>query len=129
MTSPEHTTILNCASQLENALQSNIREVAHHLVKEGFISEEVYDDVIDPRSMLSAAAKAGMLVTGIRQKVKANSQHYEELMSYFRQYQDKYVDIIKILDDSYSASLVLNSAPPTATVSNEQHPPAGLIYS
>ena len=104
--SPEHVTILKCVSQLENVLRSD-REITHHLVREGFISEGAYDDVIDPRSMLSAAAKAGMLVTGIRQKVKANSQHYEELMSYFRQYQDKYADIIKILDKTYLE--VLNS--------------------
>ncbi len=71
----EHSTILNCASKLAIALRSD-NDIAHYLVREWFISEEVYDEVIAPKSMLSAADKAGMLVTGIRNKVRTNSQYY-----------------------------------------------------
>ncbi len=119
----QHTTILKCASQLETALRSD-RDITHYLVRERFISEEVYDDVLDPRLMLSATDKAGMLVTGIRQKVKTNSQYYSKLMRYFYGNRDKYVDIIQTLEDSYSASPALISA---TTASHEEHSPEGRL--
>ncbi len=81
MSSPDHITIslLNSTSKLETALRSD-RDITHYLFKEGFISETVHDDVLDPRSMPSAADKAGMLVAGIRKKVKDNFEHYNKLM-------------------------------------------------
>ncbi len=122
MSSLEYCTILKCVSQLETALRSD-RDITHYLVREGFISERVYDDVLDPRSMLSAADKAGLLVTGIRQKVKANSQYYSKLMTYFYGNSDKYVDIIQTLED-HSASPALIS---TTTASHEEHSPEGWL--
>ncbi len=119
MSSPEHSTILNCASQLETALRSD-RDITHHLVKEGFISEGVYDDVLDPKSMLSVTDKAGMLVAGIRQKVKTNSQYYTKLMGYFSANKAKYVDIIQTLEEAY---LPLTSA--STTASHKEHPSKG----
>ena len=119
----EYSAVLKCASQLETALRSD-RDITHYLFKEGFISEGVYEDVLDPRSTLSAADKAGLLVTGIRQKVKINSQYYSKLMRYFSENKDKYVDIIQTLKDSYSASPALISA---TTASHEEHSPEGWI--
>ncbi len=55
----------------------------------------VYDDVNNP---LSASEKAGLLVTGIKNKVKLNSENYYQLMRYFHQ---MYGDIADILDKEY----------------------------
>ncbi len=122
MSSLEHTTILKCASQLETSLRSD-RDI---LVMERFISERVYDNVLDPRSMFSASDKAGLLVTGIRKKVKTNSQYFSKLMRYFYENKDKYVDIIQTLEDSYSASPALISA---TTLSHEEHSKVNTVAS
>ncbi len=65
------------------------------------ITLKVYEDVINPRSKLTAIEKAGELVSGIRRRVGLNSDNFEKIMSYFRQYSDKYADIIEILDRTY----------------------------
>ncbi len=61
----------------------------------------VYDDVNNP---LSASEKAGLLVTGVKNKVKLNPKNYHQLMRQFHQDRRMYGDIADILDKEYLKS-------------------------
>ena len=113
MSSPEYNTLLQCADKLELALYSD-RGAAYHFNKKGYISDEVCDNVLDPKSTLSKIEKAGELVSGIKRKTKLDPKYYHELMKYFRDDKEKYADIIKILDESYQEL----SAPVSTTTDN-----------
>ena len=73
----------------------------HFLHNEGFITQEVHDDVLNPRSMLSSHQKAGQLVTGIRNKVELSAQSYFILLDYLRLGGNQYENIVSILDNEY----------------------------
>ncbi len=66
--SKEYITLVNCTAKLVIALRSDTA-ILHFLDKEGFIKPNIYEDVSNPKSMLSASEKAGLLVTGIKDKV------------------------------------------------------------
>ena len=78
----EAQTVVNCAKYLEVAFKGLDRDLVHYLHREGFISQEVYDEVLYPRSMLSLAQKAGQLVTGIRTKVSLSPLHYVKFLEH-----------------------------------------------
>ncbi len=111
----EYKTILRCIEELELALKSD-GDILNFLDREGFIKEpNVYDKVKNPISLLSDAEKAGLLVTGIKDKVKLNPKNYHKLMRHFHHDRRLYGDIADILDKEYRKQ---------GGVSEEVHPPA-----
>ena len=88
---------VNCASQLATALHSD-KDIPHHLRANGFLTEEIYDDVINPRSMHSASDKADELVSGIRRRVKQSPTNFHKLVDSLRNKEGKYKDILEILE-------------------------------
>lgn len=96
----EYRTIVNCSRYLETALKFD-RDVVYFLNCEDFITQEVCDDVLHGRSMLTSAQKAGQLVTGIRNKVSLSPQYYSKLVEYLSQDRRKYGGIVDILDREY----------------------------
>ena len=100
--SKEYSTIVECEGLLETALKSD-REIAQFLHQQGFITTENYDVVISPRSMLSVADKAGILVEGIRDKVRLNSNNYKKFIEHLVKNETRYGDILRILDDKKRA--------------------------
>ena len=97
----EFRTVVSCTEQLETALRSIDRDIVHVLHREGFITQEVCDDVLNPRSMLNDHQKAGALVTGIRNKVELSAQNYHTLVNHLRQSGKQYGSIVDILDREY----------------------------
>ena len=110
----EYKTILRCIEELELALKSD-GDILNFLDREGFIKPNVYDKVKNPISLLSDAEKAGLLVTGIKDKVKLNPKNYHKLMRHFHQDRRLYGDIADILDEEYRKQ---------GGVPEEIHPPA-----
>ncbi len=96
----EYKTILQCTEELEIALESD-KAILNFLDREGFIKPSIYEDVNNPKSMLSASEKAGLLVTGIKNKVKLNPKNYHKLMRHFHHDRRLYGDIADILDEEY----------------------------
>ena len=96
----EYTTLVNCTDELETALHSD-KAILNFLNREGFIKPNIYEDVNNPKSLLSASDKAGLLVTGIKNKVKLNPKNYHKLMRYFRGDSGMYGDIADILEEEY----------------------------
>ncbi len=72
-----------------------------------FLEQEGYnipDDVSNPKSMLSAQEKAGLVVTAIKNKVRLSSQNYPKLLNHFHTNKRVYGDIIAILEQAYIQS-------------------------
>ena len=110
----EYKTILQCTKEVEIALESD-KDILNFLDREGFIKPSIYEDVSNPKSLLSASEKAGLLVTGIKNKVRLNPKNYHKLMRHFHQDRRLYGDIADILDEEYRKQ---------GGVPEEVHPPA-----
>ena len=87
--------------QLETALRSD-RQIVHFLYREGFIHQNLRDDVMNPRSMLDEHEKAGVLVTRIMDRVKLSAHNYHTLLEHLRQRGKSYESIVKILNREYN---------------------------
>ena len=87
---------MSYTTQLETALLD--RDIIHFLLREGFLTLEVHDSVLDPRSMLSGHQKAGELVGSISNQAELSAKKYHTLMNHLRR-NGKQLDI---LDKDYS---------------------------
>ncbi len=101
----EYTTLVKLTNKLEIALH-NDRDMTHFLHTSGLISEKTYDSVNDPRSTtLNSMEKASLLVHDIKLKVRLNPENYHVLIRYFNENEQKYKDILKILNEEYDHGL------------------------
>ena len=98
--SKEYSTIVNCKRKLEIAFKSD-RNIAHFLLQHHFITQECYDEFDNPKSTLTVAEKASMLVTAIRDRVELNPRNYHKVVDHLHQNIARYEDIIEILDQEY----------------------------
>ena len=98
--SKEYLTVVNCNRKLEIALESD-RDIAQFLFQHGFITQERFDEVNNPKSNLTATAKASMLVTDIRNQVELNPDNYHKVVNHLRQNIKRYGDIVEILNQDY----------------------------
>ncbi len=96
--SNEFATLVSCTGELERALTGD-REILHFLQHEGY---NLSDDVSNPKSLLSAQDKAGLVVAAIRNKVSLSSRNYQKLLDHFHCNERVYGDIIAILDQTYN---------------------------
>ncbi len=112
----EYNTLVNCTDKLVIALHSD-NLILNYLDREGFVKPNNYEEVSNPKSMLSPNQKAGLLVAGIKDKVELNPQNYHKLMTYFRRDRRRYGDIADILDEEYH------------TLEGEVHPPVETYLS
>ena len=101
--SKEYSTIVRCRKKLEIALKSD-RDIALFLLQQGFITQERYDEIINPKSNLTDADKASMLVTAISNRVEISPDNYNKVVDHLRQNIRRYGDIIKILDAEYQGN-------------------------
>ena len=88
----------NCRDQLECALKPVERKAVNFLSGKGFITDEVRDDVLNPRSMLTEHQKAGQLVDGIVRKVNLDPQSYQSFLDFLRESGKYHEGIVRILD-------------------------------
>ena len=100
--SPDLRTLKACTPQLETALKGLDSGLVHFLNQEGFISDHVVDDVLNPQSMLTEADKAGELVKWIKNRVKKDPPSYHELLERLKQSDNLYKPIVKILEAEYA---------------------------
>ena len=95
----EFLTVVHCSCSLETALKDD-RDIVYYLQREGFITADMCDQVLNPRSLWTAAEKAGQLVAKIRDRVK--HREYHKLVSHFSQNWRQYGNIVDILNTDYS---------------------------
>ena len=101
--SKEYSTIVKCSRDLEIVLEESNKDIAKFLFQQGFISKERHDEVINPKSLLTGADKASMLVTTIRNRVELNPRNYHKVVDYMRQ-NIIFRDVVAILDAEYQGS-------------------------
>ena len=97
----ELTTIRNLAPELETALLGVDRSLVHYLNREGFVEDDVCDDVLNPRSTLRESEKAGELVKAIRKRVKQEPQNFHMLLNHLKECGTRYQPIMKKLDKEF----------------------------
>ena len=101
LSSREYRTIVSCTQLLETAFKPPDRNIVHFLHREGFVTQEVHDDVLNPRSILNDHQKAGELVAGIRSQVKLSAKKYHKLINFLRDTGKQCESIVEILDKEY----------------------------
>ena len=69
----------------------------HFLRDEGFVTDNVHDDILTPRSTLTEAERAGELVKWIKNRVKQDPRSFHLLLNYFRQRGALYKPIVSEL--------------------------------
>ena len=103
--SVELKTLRACTGQLETALKREERDLVHFLNVSGFISEDVYDIVLNPLSMLSEVQKAGELVKGIKWRVEQDRASYHELVAKLKDFGKVYKPVLRALEAEHTRQL------------------------
>lgn len=100
--SSEYRTIVSCINHLEIALKSPERTLVNFLHHNGFISEEIHHDVLNPRTMLTDHQKAGQLVDRIKTQVKLSPQKFHEFINFLHDNGKQYKSLVTILSNEYN---------------------------
>ena len=96
--SVEYRTLEACTLDLELALKDPVRDLVHALHRRGFITQDDYDNIVDPRSLLTGRQKAGCLVDAIKKKVCMKRERYLDFIDILKKQPSNYYDeIIEIL--------------------------------
>ena len=90
-----------CTATLETALKGLDRNMVDFLYQNGFITDDVCDQVLNPVTLLSAADKAHELVKGIKNRVKQDKGSYFVLVGGLTQGGVLYQPIVTTLAEEY----------------------------
>lgn len=96
--SREYTILFKCTEKMKLAPSSS-SSLLHSLFMKGLINRALYDDLSEPRSMLSRRDKVNMLVRAIQNAVELNPKKYHVLMDILSQNKREYGDILDILKE------------------------------
>lgn len=97
----EYITLQKCISQLESALKSDINNFARYLFDMEFITDKIYEEVLEPRRSYTQADQAAKLMQHVKRKVENEPSNYYKLINHLRQIKEKYTDIVAVLDAEY----------------------------
>ena len=100
-TSPELQTLETCTPHLKVVLKNSYRDLVDFLSQEGFIRNEVREDVQNPRSVLTDRAKAVILLEAIKDAVALDKDKYHHLVDYFGRSGAYFESIVKRLTEEY----------------------------
>ena len=104
--SVEFKTVRRCTVALETALKGLDRNMVDFLYQNGFITDDVCDQVLNRVTLLSAADKAHELVKGIKNRVKQDKGSYFVLVGGLTQGGVPYQPIVTTLAEEYQRQLV-----------------------
>ena len=107
----EFKTVKKCTVALETALKGLDRNMVDILYQNGFITDDVYDQVLNPVTVLSAADKANELAKGIKNRVKLDKWSYFVLVSGLTQGGVLYQPIVNTLAKEYWRQIVNSTSP------------------
>ena len=100
--SKEFLTVKHCSSALNTALRSIDADTVFFLNNEGFISNSMCNQVLNPTAILSKEQKAILLVTSIRDRIEGSAQEYHKLVGHLSQNRRQYGSIVDNLNIEYS---------------------------
>ena len=107
--SVEFKTVKKCIVPLETALKGLDRNMVDFLYQNGFITDDVYDQVRSAKTLLSPADKAYELVKGIKNRVKQDKESYLLLVNWLTE-GAMYQPIVNTLTEEYQRQLVPEQA-------------------
>ena len=90
-----------CKKWLEIALKGLDRNMVDFLYQNGFITDDVCDQVLNRVTLLSAADKAHELVKGIKNRVDLDKKSYFVLIDGLTQGGVLYQPVVNILTEEY----------------------------
>ena len=99
--SVEFKTVKKCTVWLETALKGLDRNMVDFLYQNGFITDDVCDQVLNRVTLLSSADKAHELVKWIKNRVKQDKGSYFVLVGGLTQVGVLYQPIVNILTEEY----------------------------
>ena len=94
-----------CTPQLETALKGLDRRLVHFLQMEGFFSNDIADEIQNPRTLLTVEQKTGELVKWIKNRIQVHPRSYHVLLHRLKQSGQLYQPIVWILEAEYTKQL------------------------
>lgn len=104
--SSESRVLLDHTRALELALKDNIDLILEDLNRVGLLKSDVYSNVKDVNSRLSAIQKASSIVTSIREVVEIQPNNYHKFIKILKRNERHYYDIIKTLEQARCGKLI-----------------------
>jgi hypothetical protein len=99
--SPELRTLKECTPQLETALKGLESGLVYFLNCEGFLLDEVTENILNPENRLTDVQKARQLVTWIKLRVRLDPPSYHVLLGRLKEDGKRYEPIVGILEAEY----------------------------
>ena len=100
--SSELRTLQECTPQLETALEGLDRRFVHFLQMEGFIRDDIADEIQNPKTSLTEAQKAREIVKWIKNRVRLDPPSYHVLLYGLNHSGHTYQPIVWILKTKYA---------------------------
>ena len=97
----EFKTMKRCTKWMETALKGLDRNMVDFLYQNGFITEDDYEEVLNPVTIMRPIDKACNLVKGIKNRVKQDKRSYFVLVGGLIQGGALYQPIVNILSEEY----------------------------
>ena len=126
--SVEFKTVRRCTVALETALKGLDRNMVDFLYQNGFITDDVCDQVLNRVTLLSAADKAHELVKGIKNRVKQDKWSYFVLVGGLIQGGVLYQPIVTTLAEEYQRQLVEQTTTVPRISSMQQQQSGKCVY-
>ena len=89
--------LLKRRSKLALAFQFNLRDLAHMMHAEGFLSDTDHETVTVVRSMLGDSEKTDIMVNSLIRKVELNPNNYRMFYTLVQTQKRKFGDVVKLL--------------------------------
>jgi hypothetical protein len=119
---------MKCASALDTALTVLDRHLIHFLRDKGFIPDEAHDEILNPKSTMSEADKAGELVKLIKNRVKQDHASYHTLLDWFK-HSVAFEPIAKRLTTEYQIAVESSQQPSPTPSDGDHHLDTGVCLS
>lgn len=100
--SPELATVKKYAPLLEATLKRCDRELVHFLRNKGFLTDDAHDEILNARSILTEAQKAGELVKWIENRIKMDPSSFHSLLDHLKQSGPIYQPIVNAFEATSS---------------------------
>ena len=89
--------LLKKRSKLALAFQFNLKDLAHMMHLEGFLSDHDHETVTDVRLMHSDSEKADIMVNSLIRKVELDPNNYEIFYTLVQCKKRKFGEVVKLL--------------------------------
>lgn len=91
---------------LEKAILFDMTNLAHEMNAASLLPDDIHEDIINPRVMLTEAQKATKVVSALKNKVVLNPHNLDKFVRILKKKPEHYEDIIDCLSPSQGQGIV-----------------------